>query len=111
LAFSLRNAVGVQHSGWIQVNSDSYTSEEKKIARALLRYLEKAPEANDTLKGIAQWWLLQHWRDRAESQLQRAVSFLLSQDLLVETRRAGLPPFYRLNPVKREGIIRILKDL
>ena len=66
-----------------------------EIAHAILRYRETYPEAKDTLKGIAQWWL---WLELTESRLrevQRAVALLVSKGIILETRRAGVPSYYR----------------
>ena len=70
---------------------------EEKIAQEILSYLDHHPEAKDTLDGIAQWWLLREWSERKLEDVERAVLLLLSKDLIVETRRHGLPPIYRLN--------------
>ncbi len=86
------------------------TAEARDIARAILRYLENHPEAKDTLDGIARWWLRREGSARLRRDVERAVSLLLSQGLILETRRPGVPPYYRLNLQQRKGIIKFLKD-
>lgn len=81
---------------------------EEKIAQEILSYLDHHPEAKDTLDGIAQWWLLREWSERKLAEVERAVLLLLSKDLIVETRRQGLPPIYRLNHDKLAEISAIL---
>jgi len=85
-------------------------AEEVEVVRAILRYLEENTGAKDTLEGIAQWWLLREWSKRKIVEVEGAVSLLLSKDLIVETRRDGVQPYYRINHEKREEIARILKD-
>jgi len=83
--------------------------ETRELARSILRYLDEHPEANDTLDGIAQWWLLREWSERKVMDVQRAVGFLLSKDLVVEARIGRSPPFYRVNQEKSEEISKILR--
>ena len=80
-----------------------------KLARAILRYLDSHPEAKDTLDGIAGWWIQREWCDRLLGDVERALALLLSSDLVLETRRQGIPPYYQLNPQQRDAIVRILK--
>lgn len=78
------------------------------IAREILRYLECHPEAKDTIDGIVQWWLRQQGRARWRRDVKRAVAVLCSHDLILETRRPGVPPYYQLNPQQGEAITKIL---
>jgi hypothetical protein len=90
------------------LNNEEPTAEGQAVACAILRYLNKHPDAKDTLHGIAQWWLLREWSEPRLAEIRRAVGFLLSKDLIVETRRKGLPPCYRLNQERREEIATML---
>ena len=92
-------------------DEEASAAKAREIARAILRYLEAYPDSKDTLRGIAQWWL---WRELAEQRLEnveRAVATLLSERLILETRRQGLPPYYGANPQWRKAISRILSRL
>lgn len=86
-----------------------YPSAERETARAILRYLVKHPEAKDTLEGIAQWWLGGEIGKRVN--VERAVSLLLSQGLVLETRRKGLSPYYQLVPKRRAAAIKMFGEL
>jgi hypothetical protein len=88
--------------------SDDLQRGEIEIARAILRYLQAHPKAKDTLDGIAQWWLLRERTERRVAEVERAVSFLVSQEFLLQTSRTGLPPYYRLNDQKGKEISDIL---
>jgi hypothetical protein len=79
------------------------------IAREILRYLDHHPEAKDTLDGIAQWWLRREQGTPVLGDVEGAVSWLCSRGLLLETRRPGVPPYYRLNPQQREATSKILR--
>ena len=88
----------------------SFTTDETEIARAILRYLREHPEAKDTLDGIAQWWLVREWTERRRIEIEGAISFLLSEGLILQTSRTGLPPYYQLNEEKTAEIWKILKN-
>ena len=77
---------------------EELTAREWEIAMAILRYLEKHAEAKDTIEGIAQWWLLREGSQIRLTDVERAVAWLVAQGLVLETRRAGLPPYYQLTP-------------
>ena len=86
-----------------------YTPEERKTARAILRYLVKHPDAKDTLRGIDEWWLGGEKSKRVN--VERAVSLLRSRGVIVESRRKGLPPYYQLHPKRRAAALKILREL
>jgi hypothetical protein len=91
------------------MSEESYATQDVEIARAILRYLQAHPEAKDTLDGIAQWWLLREWTERKVAEVERAVSFLVTEELVLQTTRTGLPPYYQLNGQKSTEISRILQ--
>jgi hypothetical protein len=74
--------------------------DDQGIALAVLSYLQEHPDAKDTLEGIAQWWLLRQCSERRLAEVERGVSVLLAQGLIVEIRRGGLSPHYCLNKEK-----------
>jgi hypothetical protein len=91
------------------VSEKPYTTEERKTARAILRYLVKHPDAKDTLRGIDQWWLEGEKAKRAD--VERALSLLVSRGVVVESRRKGLAPYYQLRPKRRAAALKVLREL
>jgi hypothetical protein len=89
---------------------DASANRAGEIARSVLRYLEAHPEAKDTLEGIARWWLERERSERLLAEVERAVALLLSRDLVLETRRPGMPPYYELNPSRREVIAKMIDE-
>ena len=85
-----------------------YTAHERDLALEILRYLETYPAAKDTVNGIAQWWLVRAGSVHRRRDVERAVALLCSHDLILKTRRTGLPPYYQRNPQQREAIARLL---
>ena len=47
--------------------------------------------------------------DPLRVHVERAVSWLLSQGLILEIRRPGVPPYYQRHPQQREEITRFLE--
>jgi DNA-binding transcriptional ArsR family regulator len=74
-----------------------------------LHYLHDHPDSKDTLKGIAQWWLLREWTEKNLRMIEESLYILLSENLIVETRREGTQPYYELNRGKEERILEFLK--
>jgi hypothetical protein len=81
---------------------------ETDMAPAILRYLQRHPDAKDTLEGIAQWWLLKEWTERKYDQIESSLSDLVHRGLVIERRREGMPPYYWLNREKQDEITEIL---
>ena len=76
----------------------------------MLSYLQEHPDAKDTLEGIAQWWLLRECTERKLAEVKRGISILLAKDLVFESRREGLTPYYSLNKAKQEEISKTLRS-
>ena len=90
-------------------DEDASAANVWEIARTILRYLEAYPEAKDTVEGIAQWWLWRELPGQRLGEVERAVALLASKGLILETRREGVPTYYRLNRTKKGETSRILK--
>jgi hypothetical protein len=73
------------------------SDEGYEVARDILHYLHEHPDATDTLEGIAQWWLTREGTERKVKEVESGVAILLDQGLVLEVRRDGLMPYYRLN--------------
>lgn len=70
---------------------------DKKIAQKILSYLLKHPQSKDTLEGIAQWWLEKECIEESVDMVDRGLSLLCSQGLVVEEKGVATSPYYRLN--------------
>lgn len=63
----------------------------------VLDYLLKHPSAQDTLEGIAEWWILRQEIDRQVEKVARTLDSLVSQGLLTVSHSDGTSSYYRLN--------------
>jgi hypothetical protein len=88
--------------------SEHRSSNEEKIARQILRYVDEHPQAKDTIEGISQWWLTHEGGRYKVGEVERAVLRLVSADLIVANERKGSARCYGANPRKLEAISKIL---
>jgi hypothetical protein len=61
---------------------------EDDLDRKILDYLKQNPSAEDTLEGIAQWWLLEQQIRIETARVQAALKQLVDHKLLI-VRRGG----------------------
>ncbi len=81
---------------------------QSDIAKEILNYLSRNPEANDTLEGITEWWLLSRKVSFEMRRVKTAISNLIKDGWIIETRGKNSSVHYRLNPKKRAEINRCL---
>jgi DNA-binding MarR family transcriptional regulator len=84
--------------------------EEGSIVYHVLGYLADNPEAEDTLEGIVEWWLLQQRIKYEMARVKEALQELLAKGFITEVRGPEKSPFYRINQQKREEIERLLNQ-
>jgi len=74
------------------------------ISNEILAYLDKHPEAQDTLEGIVDWWLLEQHIERQIEGVREALRELVSQGLVVENKGKNTRIHYRLNRRRARAI-------
>ena len=74
----------------------------------VLDYLVRHPGAQDTVEGIAEWWVLEQQAARVVTGVEAALSDLVAKDFLV-ARASGGRTYYRLNRDKEREICRFLR--
>jgi DNA-binding HxlR family transcriptional regulator len=62
----------------------SWSSERNAVAGEILSYLEKHPQASDTLEGIVEWWLLQQKIEYQTKVVRDALAELIKRGFLVK---------------------------
>jgi len=63
-----------------------------KIARDILRYIEKNPEATDTAEGITKWWLADKY---SVSEVAEALSKLVEEGAVSQRRGKNSQTVYK----------------
>lgn len=75
-----------------------------ELCRDILSYLLDNPQGQDTLEGIAEWWLMEREIRREVRRVRRALVLLIDDGLLVEKTGADGTVRYRLNPERLDEI-------
>jgi len=88
-----------------------YELRRSHIAHAILDYLLEHPEAQDTLAGIAEWWLPEE-KEKKVTRLaivKEALDQLVSNALVLERRGKDLQTHYRINGQRLKEIERLVR--
>jgi len=86
------------------------TTEKSEIARDVLGYLTDNPEAQDTLEGIVEWWLLEKKIESRISNVREALAALAAAGLILERKGPDSRVRYLINSQRQEEIRALLKE-
>ncbi len=81
-------------------------TDKMQISYESLSYLIEHPESQDTIEGIAQWWLLERKIKRQIANVKEALEELITRGFVLEHRGTH----YQINKNKYEEIQSILKQ-
>lgn len=79
-----------------------------QIARQVLSYFIRNPQATDSLEGIARWRLLQERIHRTVQETNAALVWLVSEGYLREVLNPGAESLYQLNVAQTESALAFL---
>ena len=79
-----------------------YTREE--ISNAILHYLLKHPQAQDTLEGIIHWWILEEKIYQRTLEISEVLKSLVEKGFLIEKKMSSSDVLYALN-IKKKCLI------
>jgi hypothetical protein len=82
----------------------------RPLADEILAYLARHPEAQDTMEGIAEWWLLDQRIHSAVADVEATLRELVGQDFLVTRQCRDGRTYYGLNRDKEREIRRHLRQ-
>ncbi len=80
------------------------------VARLVLKYLSRNPDAKDTREGIATWWLRQQQIDDAIQTVHRALDLLVQRGLIVEHRAPDHRSYFTINHERLDEVARFLGE-
>jgi hypothetical protein len=84
--------------------------EKEEIARAVLSYLARNPNAQDTLPGIIEWWLLDHQIRTRTAEVKSVVDQLVAERLILKSKGRDLQTHYRINPRRQSRITTLIEE-
>ncbi len=76
----------------------------------ILFYLVEHPEAQDTLEGIVEWWLLERAIKSQETQIVKAVAELVAKGFITEHKGRDSQTHYRINQARYKKIQELLNQ-
>jgi len=91
------------------MNGDVCLPDKSKIAREILTYLRKHPEAQDTLAGIMRGWLHEQGSTYTPAMVQEVVKDLVLEGTILESRITGSDTIYRLNLARQNRLRELAK--
>lgn len=80
---------------------DSFT---RLVAGKILDYLAQNPQAEDTIEGIVEWWLLERRIRYSSEDVEAALRVLVRNEFLVTRESSEGRTYYRLNRAKEREI-------
>jgi hypothetical protein len=86
------------------------TDERLRIASRILAYLIENPNAQDTLEGIVEWWLLERLTKRTTARVRAALNELVARGLVLKRRGSESRIYYKINRSKFKAILAVLKE-
>lgn len=72
------------------------------VAKEILRYFLRNPEAVESLTEIARWRLMQEQIRRTVEETQRALTWLTAEGYVQEEFRLGTERLFQLNPARKQ---------
>ena len=88
-----------------------YTDNDLQTAQLILAYLRRHPGAKDTVEGIARWWLLNERVEQTVDRIERALEWLIENDLIEENQLQGDLYSYTLKNGKQTQVDAALQRL
>ncbi|MBC7901552.1 MAG: hypothetical protein H7070_16035 [Saprospiraceae bacterium] len=84
-------------------------SNRTQVSHEILRYLLRHPDAQDTLKGISEWWLLEERLIQKYTEVEEALVKLVSRGFVLAKRTPESGTLYCLNKGKANVIKKIIE--
>jgi hypothetical protein len=84
--------------------------EKEEIARSILGYLVRNPDAQDTLPGIIEWWLLDHHIRTRTAEVKEVIDQLVADRLILKRRGTDSQTHYRINPRQHSRVAALIKE-
>lgn len=85
-------------------------TDKSHVARDILAYLAKNPDARDTVEGIVEWWLLEQKIEHQTALVKDALGHLVARGLVIQHVGEDARTYYALNRQKLREISVLLNE-
>jgi hypothetical protein len=82
---------------------------EGTISRDILEFCARHLDRQDTVEGIAEWWLMEHRVDRTIAEVRSVLEWLVEQEMMLRTSGPDGRAYYRINRSKVAEIRELLE--
>jgi hypothetical protein len=82
---------------------------KEQLAEEILQYLIDHPNAQDTLKGIVTWWLLERTIKHRTALVKEVLDKLVADGLVIAQHGTDSQTHYKIDRRRRRKIISLLK--
>jgi hypothetical protein len=82
---------------------------KEQLAEEILQYLIDHPNAQDTLKGIVTWWLLERTIKHRTALVKEVLDKLVADGLVIAQQGTDSQTHYKIDRRRRRKIISLLK--
>ncbi len=93
------------------MESVRYFQDKSWIAHEILAYLMDHPDAQDTLEGVMEWWLLERKLKYESRRVRELLSEFVTRGFILETGNTYSGVHYKINPDKKSEIRTLLDQL
>ena len=83
----------------------------QEIGYRILNYVVENPNAQDTLEGIVEWWLLDRLTVSNVNKVKEALTHLVATHLVLERKGKESRTYYKINSHKLKEISERLKSV
>jgi hypothetical protein len=78
--------------------------ETEEVVCEILQYLTENPHAQDTVEGIARWWISEQTIRKRRGLVEKALATLVAEDLVIARKGPDTQTVYKINDQRREKI-------
>jgi hypothetical protein len=89
--------------------ADQMNEKKEQLAEEILQYLIDHPNAQDTLKGIVTWWLLERTIRHRTALVKEVLDKLVADGLVIAQQGSDSQTHYKIDRRRRRKIISLLK--
>lgn len=84
--------------------------EQSQLKYRVLAYLVEHQDAQDTLEGIIEWWLVEQEIKHQTAAVKAVLAELVDKELIIEHQEIDSRSHYRINRQKKREIRALLKQ-